>query len=73
MTNSAEMLFFLFSNEVRLKGVRARPVGGAGAYAPEEVHFLRAHRGFWCLDKAYTPVLDNPLIESADTKGAVAK
>ena len=27
-----------FTNEVRFKGVRARPVGGAGAHAPEEVH-----------------------------------
>jgi hypothetical protein len=26
------------TNEVRFKGVRARPVGGAGAHAPEEVH-----------------------------------
>ena len=31
--------FMVFStNEVRFKGVRARPVGGAGAHAPEEVH-----------------------------------
>ena len=35
--------FMVFStNEVRFKGVRARPVGGAGAHAPEEVHLHKA-------------------------------
>ena len=33
----SEVVWFS-SNEVRFKGVRARPVGGAGAHAPEEVH-----------------------------------
>ena len=38
--------FMVFStNEVRFKGVRARPVGGAGAHAPE-TSSPRATRGF---------------------------
>ena len=35
---SGARFFGFSSNEVRFKGVRARPVGGAGAHAPEEVH-----------------------------------
>ena len=35
----SEVVWFS-SNEVRFKGVRARPVGGAGAHAPEE-HSVR--------------------------------
>ena len=41
--------FMVFStNEVRFKGVRARPVGGAGAHAPEEVH-LGVRIFFWTI------------------------
>ena len=36
----SEVVWFS-SNEVWFKGVRARPVGGAGAHAPEEVHLLQ--------------------------------
>ena len=39
----SEVVWFS-SNEVRLKGVRARPVGGAGAHAPE-TSSPRAKRG----------------------------
>ena len=40
----SEVVWFS-SNEVRFKGVRARPVGGAGAHAPE-TSSPRATRGF---------------------------
>ena len=36
-----------FTNEVRFKGVRARPVGGAGAHAPEEVHLHERSEVLW--------------------------
>ena len=40
--------FMVFStNEVRFKGVRARPVGGAGAHAPEEVHLHERSEVLW--------------------------
>ena len=38
ISTSAARFYGFSSNEVRFKGVRARPVGGAGAHAPEEVH-----------------------------------
>ena len=41
ISTSAARFYGFSSNEVRFKGVRARPVGGAGAHAPEEVHLLQ--------------------------------
>ena len=43
----SEVVWFS-SNEVWFKGVRARPVGGAGAHAPEEVH-LGVRIFFWTI------------------------
>ena len=42
----SEVVWFS-SNEVRFKGVRARPVGGAGAHAPEEVHLHERSEVVW--------------------------
>ena len=42
----SEVVWFSL-NEVRFKGVRARPVGGAGAHAPEEVHLHERSEVLW--------------------------
>ena len=42
----SEVVWFS-SNEVRFKGVRARPVGGAGAHAPEDVHLHERSEVVW--------------------------
>ena len=47
VTKIAKTLFSLFSNEVRFKGVGARPVGELAAEPTEEVHFPGCKAVVW--------------------------